>query len=429
MSSVDAFIQTLRSLGDPRDMESSVNAGDAFDFHGNTNTHVHLPPNFSAFQSLQQALDMAVNEGVKALGASNYYDYSVYGQFATLAMQKGIFPLFGIEIIALMEDLVENGTLINDPGNFGKIYICGKGITKFSPMSENASRLLQTIRVNDSLRMNEMTRKLSYIFVNAGIDIALTPDIIKERIATRTGVSPDTVYLQERHLAQAFQEAFYESTPVADRSEKLRTILGASPKNAMDPVLVQNDIRTYLMKAGGPAFEPDTFVNFEHAYTLILALGGIPSYPTLADGAKPICAYEEPVEDLIEKLRRLNVHAAEFIPNRNTPEVLSRYVHAIRDAGFVVTAGTEHNTQELLPITPACVGGTPIPKDVQDIFCEGACVLVTHQYLSLMGLTGFVESDGTVNSRYGSDNERISFFRALGERILMKYQEATSHVN
>ena len=429
MSSVDAFIHTLRSLGDPREMASCVNADDAFAFHRDTNTHVHLPPNFSAFQSLGQALEMATNEGVNALGASNYYDYSVYGQFATLAVQKGIFPLFGIEIIALMDDLVESRTLINDPGNFGKIYICGKGITNFSPMSENSSRLLQTIRVNDSLRMNEMTRKLSTIFVNAGIDIPLTPDIIKERIATRTGVCPNTVYLQERHLAQAFQEAFYESTPVADRSEKLRAIFGASPKNAMDPVLVQNDIRTHLMKAGRPAFEPDTFVDFEHAYNLILALGGVPCYPTLADGAKPICAYEEPVEELFAKLRRLNVHTAEFIPNRNTPEVLSRYVHAMRDTGFVVTAGTEHNTQELLPIKPACLGGAPIPEDVQAIFREGACVVVAHQYLGLMGLTGFVESDGALNSHYGSDNERISFFRTLGEWILMKYQDATSQAN
>ncbi len=429
MGSLDVFIHKLKSLGDPLDIASSVKASDAFAFHRDTNTHVHLPPNFSAFQSLGEALEMAVKEGVKVLGASNYYDYSIYGQFATLAVHKGIFPLFGIEIIALMDDLVASQTLINDPGNFGKIYICGKGITNFAPMSENASRLLQTIRVNDSLRMNEMTRKLSSIFVNAGIDIPLTPDMIKERIATRTGVSQDTVYLQERHLAQAFQEAFYEATPEADRSKMLRTILEASPKNALDPVLVQNDIRTHLMKAGRPAFEPDTFVNFEHAYNLILALGGVPSYPTLADGAKPICAYEDSVEELIERLQRLNVHAVEFIPNRNTPEVLSRYVHAMRDAGFVVTAGTEHNTQELLPIKPACVGGAPIPKDVQAIFSEGACVAVAHQYLGLMGLTGFVESDGTLNSHYGSDNERISFFRALGERIMLKYQKATSQEN
>ena len=46
------------------------------------------------------------------------------------------------------------------------------------------------------------------------------------------------------------------------------------------------------MKAGKPAFVEETFVSFEEAHRLILELGGIPSYPTLADGASPICPFE-----------------------------------------------------------------------------------------------------------------------------------------
>lgn len=426
MSTIDAFMHTLRTIGDPNELISGAERSHSSHIRPEANAHVHLPPNFSAFQNIDQALEMAEKEGVKALGASNYYDYTVYGRFATLAKRKGIYPLFGLEIIALMDDMVESRTLINDPGNFGKIYICGKGISKFSPMSEEATRLLRTIRENDSLRMNVMLQRLCAVFIATGIDIHLTPESIKERIALRTDVSPNTVYLQERHLAQAFQEALFETIPEEDRLQKLQAIFGAPPRNAMDPVSVQNDIRSHLMKTGKRAFVPDTFVDFDHAHKLILALGGIPCYPTLADGAKPICGYEEPVGNLIDKLRKLNVHTAEFIPNRNTPEVLSRYVCAMRDAGFVVTAGTEHNTQELLPIKPTCVGGAPIPEVVRNIFAEGTCVLVAHQYLGLMGLKGYVESDGTLNSKYAADNERISAFRALGERILVKYQSAAS---
>src|SRR5260221_4570843 len=100
------------------------------------NPHIRLPPNFSSFDSVEQAVDLASEQGLKVLGASNYYDYSVYGDFARLAAKDKIYPLFGIEIIALLTDLQSAGIKLNDPGNPGKMYICGKGITRFAPMSE-----------------------------------------------------------------------------------------------------------------------------------------------------------------------------------------------------------------------------------------------------------------------------------------------------
>jgi hypothetical protein len=133
------------------------------------------------------------------------------------------------------------------------------------------------------------------------------------------------------------------------------------------------------MKSGKPAFVTETFVDFDHAYRLILALGGIPCYPTLADGANPICGYEANLDELIADLKARNVHCAELIPIRNTPEVLSRYVHAFHDAGFIVTAGTEHNTPDLLPLDPTCLNGEPIPDDIKAIFSEGVRALVAHQ--------------------------------------------------
>lgn len=81
------------------------------------NSHIHLPPNFSAFETVQQAVQIAADEGVQILGCGNYYDYSVYQCFTEVALEKGVFPLFGTEIIALETDLQEQGIRINDPGN------------------------------------------------------------------------------------------------------------------------------------------------------------------------------------------------------------------------------------------------------------------------------------------------------------------------
>ena len=54
------------------------------------NTHIHLPPNFSAFESVRQAVTLAAEEGLGVLGVSNYYDFGVYAEFAGEAARRGI---------------------------------------------------------------------------------------------------------------------------------------------------------------------------------------------------------------------------------------------------------------------------------------------------------------------------------------------------
>jgi len=124
---------------------------------------------------------------------------------------------------------------------------------------------------------------------------------------------------------------------------------------------------------------------------------------------------------LITDLKARGFECAEFIPIRNTPEVLSQYVLAMRAAGLVVTAGTEHNTLDLLPIEPACLKGAPVPPDVQEIFWEGACVVAAHQFLTLHGESGFVDAQGKPNPKYPNATARIAAFRSLGEAVIHRY--------
>ena len=35
------------------------------------NSHIHLPPNFSAFETVEQAVELAVDQGVQVLGCGN----------------------------------------------------------------------------------------------------------------------------------------------------------------------------------------------------------------------------------------------------------------------------------------------------------------------------------------------------------------------
>lgn len=417
----------LKGLGSPKEL--AAKAGDSCSAlpRLKANTHIHLPPNFSAFQTVGQAIDLAAAQGIGVLGVSNYYDYAVYGDFAERARQAGIFPLFGLEIICLIDELVASGVKINDPGNPGKMYVCGKGITRFSPFNPEANRLIELIRHSDSTRMREAIRKLAEILAQRGLPLNLGENDVIEMVARRHQCPRERIYLQERHVCQSFQEAIFARVPAAERVEKLARAFGLTTAPTFGPedtVKIQNEIRAQLMKAGKPAYVAETFVNFEQACRLILELGGIPAYPTLADGTSPICPFEQPAEQLVANIKARGFTCAEFIPPRNTPEGLAHYVRTMRAAGLIVTAGTEHNTLDLLPLEPTCGKGIPVPDDVQAIFWEGACVVAAHQFLTLHGECGFVDAAGKPNPHYPEATTRIAAFQSLGAAVIQRYSNS-----
>jgi predicted metal-dependent phosphoesterase TrpH len=382
-----------------------------------SNAHIHLPPNFSAFMTVEEAIKQAASEDLKLLGASNYYDFSVYSKFSELAKTQNLFALFGIEVIALDLELQKASIKINDPGNPGRFYLCGKGISSFDALSPNAEAILRNIRESDVARMRAMTEALTQCFVQAGISVNLTITAICESIAKKSNCPLSTVYLQERHLAQAFQEALFAEIINEESRRAALTALCGAPINSIDPLSVQNALRSHLLKSQKPAYVAENFVDVEAAFALILELGGIPSYPTLLDGvgSGAFCGFEASPDALIANLAARNLHAAELIPTRNTPEVLEAYVLAMRSAGLVITAGTEHNTPEMQPLTPRCKNNQPIPEAVQQIFWEGACVAAAHQHLTQhqqLAKAGYVDHLG---NRTEATIERLAM---MGSELL-----------
>ena len=422
---LDRTFDALRGLAAPDELRRMAAEGKAPAGRPKCNSHIHLPPNFSAFESVEQAVAMAAEQHVRVLGVTNYYDHRVYGAFGDAARGRGVFPLFGLEIISLVEPLVRAGTLINDPNNPGRMYICGKGAVGVAAPSGRAAELLGAIRRNDTERMAEMVRRTAEVFVAAALDTGLDTDAVIDGIVERHGCLRDSVTLQERHIAQAFQEALFRLVPAGERPAALEKLYGKQSKcEPEDAVKIQGELRSNLLKSGRPAFVEETFLSFEQAHELILALEAIPCYPTLADGASPICEFETPVDRLVGELRGRNIHMAEFIPTRNTPEVLGEYVRAMRAAGVAVVGGTEHNTLSLIGLEPTCIGGAAVPDDVKDIFWEGMCVCAAHQLLRLYGEAGFVDGSGRPNTDYATAEDRIAAFAKLGAAAIQMYFEA-----
>ena len=61
------------------------------------NAHLHTPYSFSAFDSVSQALDMAVKEGVKVVGINDFYSMDGYREWSVECNARHLFPLFNIE--------------------------------------------------------------------------------------------------------------------------------------------------------------------------------------------------------------------------------------------------------------------------------------------------------------------------------------------
>ncbi len=405
-------------LVDERDPEHGV-TGVGSAHRPIVNTHVHLPPNFSAFDTAAHAVAIGAAEGVTAIGTSNYHDLGVYRPFADAAADAGILPLFGLEIITLVEELRAAGTLVNDPSNPGRLYLCGKAITRFDPPTAAAERRLTAIRTASDTRMRAMCERVAARFIAAGLPVERTFEQITASVARRADVPVAWVSLQERHLAQAFQEALFAlAGPDARRDALGRLIGGPCVIDVTDAVAVQEAIRSGLMKADKPAFVPEAAVSLEDALALILELGGIPCYPTLADGASPICGYETPPERLADHLLERGIHCAELIPARNAPAVVDAYVVAFRSAGIIVLAGTEHNTQRMIPLEPSCRDGAPLSEAARSAFFEGTCVIAAHQDLVGRGLAGYVDDAGRLAPGYADGEQRIRHFRERGEALL-----------
>ncbi|MDO5727822.1 MAG: SDR family NAD(P)-dependent oxidoreductase, partial [Bowdeniella nasicola] len=167
-------------------------------------------------------------------------------------------------------------------------------------------------------------------------------------------------------------------------------------------------------------FVPEVPLSFADAYQYILDMGGIPTYPILADGAAQMSPVEWPPASLADWLTKRNIHAVELIPNRNAGEIVDRYVRELDAAGFVVMAGTEHNTPDQIPLQPESSDGA-LSDRAREVFYAGACVVAAHQARRQRGVAGFVDGSGEL----AVAREELA---AEGDRIIRRYGPAREQI-
>jgi hypothetical protein len=376
------------------------------------NAHLHTPFSFSAFCDISDALDRAVAEEVKAVGINDFYTAEGYGEWAEGCRQRALYPLFGIEFISLNEEDQKAGLRVNDPGNPGRTYISGKGLSHPFRLDEPYASQLADVRAEANKQVEAMCEKLNGILAEKQAGFTLDIGWIKENL-TRGSV-------RERHLAKALRLKVYEQC--SGDSDRIKVLLkelfdGKELRSDTDNVAgVENEIRGNLLKAGGAAFVPETaeaFLPMQTVCKIILAAGGIPTYPFLADDAQGnYTDFERDLEGVAKQLTNRGFHSVEFITTRNDVKLLERYATYLHDQGFVVTFGSEHNSPVMEPVELFARNQTPLTEKLMQINYEGACVVAAHQHLVAQGLSGYVDTDGN------ADRTQRSEFVKLGDELI-----------
>lgn len=353
---------------------------DKSDFPMKINNHIHTPYSFSAFESVTRAVRTAVAENVRIMGINDFYVTDGYDEFTEECIDHGMFPLHNIELIGISKEDQEAGIRINDPGNPGRVYISGKGLSYPADLPDHQAQKLQHIVDESNLQVSQMIDLLNEWLAGQGVDISLSTEGIMEAYAVNL--------LRERHVAKALRLKLEEHADSdSDFYALLKKVYGgvATTRDRGDIAGIEDELRSRLLKAGAPAFVPEdvkAFLPLDEIMQIIRDAGGIPTYPMLLDGTGgELTEFENGKEHLMEELAGRGFDAVELIPLRNDFAILKEYVEYFYDNGFVVSFGTEHNTSAMHPLTVSCKNQVPLDSALMDISFRGAASIAAHQYL------------------------------------------------
>jgi len=142
------------------------------------NNHIHTPYSFSAFRSVEEAVDMAKKEDIGILGINDFYVTDGYGEFIAQCRSQGLFPLLNIELIGISSEDQEAGLRVNDPGNPGRTYISGKGMAFPSILPAEQKKKLEGVVLESNRQVEKMVDLLNRWLEYQRTGISLSVDEI-----------------------------------------------------------------------------------------------------------------------------------------------------------------------------------------------------------------------------------------------------------
>ena len=381
------------------------------------NSHIHTPYSFSAFKSIEEAFELAAKEGIKVLGINDFFVTDGYAEFHETALRYRIYPLFNIEFIGLLSEEQDKGIRVNDPGNPGRMYFCGKSLKNPESLSQTNRLKLDKVIAESQNQVKEMLVKLAGLLHSIDAPFSLNYEDIKKEYAREL--------VRERHIAQALRHSINEHFPQSEFKVNFVSKLysGDTPKADFNSnSSFEGELRGKLLKAGGAAFVPEdksSFLPIPDLVDVVIDAGGTPCYPVLLDDKNGnYTEFEGNPEDLLKRLQGLNIGAVELIPGRNNIDNLRAFVKFFHDHDFLVSFGTEHNTPELTPMEVKAGGNTNLDEYLLGINEEAACIYSAHQERIKQGIEGCLDTEGKCKT------SEKNIFIEEGRSILKSFFEA-----
>ena len=371
--------------------------------HRGTNCHIHTSESFSVFRSPSEAVWQAAREAIAVLGINDHYTVAGHEEFRIACKAAGISAGFSMEAVAVDREAADAGLKLNDPDNPGRIYLCGKGITRYPNQSSPEMQDLARMRAALERRNREITAKVAQLFHDRlGADGPTWENVVN--LTPRGNAT-------ERHVAFAVLLLLrqFESEQRKPLAELMTALCGVAPPADGDDAALQIFLRAKLMKAGAPAFvreDPDAFVSVAELRAIFLAFGSIPTYPILGN---PVLAGEQNIEALLDRLESMGFYAVEVIPTRNTRERLAEIVSAAQRRWWPVFNGTEHNTPEPRPLLDPFA----LDPEFEPWFVQSTALMLGHQRSVAQGNKGFVDSAGTPT--ISNPQDRFEYFSQAGQ--------------
>ena len=380
----------------------------------NVNGHIHTPYSFSAFEKLTDALDKAVDEDVNIVGINDFTTMDGFVEWNRESLKRHLYPLFNIEFISLQKDDQEKGIRVNDPSNPGRTYLCGKGLCCPPKLSKTYTTQIATVQAESNAQVEEMSRRVNELLLAFDAGFSINFNSIKELFTKG--------HVRERHLAKALRMSTYIhfKNKQEDIYSFLKTIFNGKSlySDIFNFAGVENEIRSNLLKAGGAAFvpeEPKAFLPMDDVCQIILAAGGIPTYPFLGDDTNGnYTDFENDIEKAATVLKQRGIFSTEFITTRNSIEALERQADYLYNNGFIVLFGTEHNTPTMEPVKLSARENRPLTEHLKQINYDGACVIAAHQARVRAGKSGYVDANGL------ADIANREEFRKEGDLLIQK---------
>ena len=382
------------------------------DFSEVANMHCHTFFSFNAYGYSPSGLAwLAKKKGYRLIGKVDFDVLDGVEEFLDACDLVGVRSSAAIESRVFFPEFSTRE--LNSPGEPGVYYHMGIGLTK-DVAPEPGAAILSDMQKRSTARNQEMIRRLN-LFLDP-IGISYRDDVLP---LTPAG------HATERHILAAYlaKAEEKEKNPVQFWAGKLSLPEDRVYMLYQDPPVFQNQVRSKLMKSGGPGYMqpgPDSFPPMDQFHQAVTACQGL-ICATWLDGTS---AGEKAMQEQLDILVDKGAVALNIIPDRNwnisDPEMrkiklakLYEMVDLANQMDLPLNIGTEMNTfgQKLVDDFDA-----PELAPIRQFFMDGAYFIWGHTVMQRSLGLGYHSQWTRLN--FHSRKDKNIFYTRFGKIVM-----------